>query len=439
MKIGCKDTTYPVIILGTISSPALYFYSNRFRVIVAGGGTGSVTMYYSEQLNASNSEILYLDFSSSSMNIAQRRARIRKLKNVIWIQTWLEALTYLGAGFFEQAQCSGVLHHLKNPILGLKILKGSLTKDGGMNLMVYALYGRIAVYQLQHLLKVMKDDNLGIERELEITNHTLNVLPTHQWFVANPLMNDHKGGNMGIYDLLLHKRDVAFSMKSLSQWLIEGGLYFVNFDFFKNRFNYDIRYILSDELLIQRVSLKTKSNQWAISEIIRSSIIKHEFYASKDRNSEASLSDPMNRIYVHGNPRGFRYALSNPKNRQTIRGKKMFLAKLSGTYLTPSKIHFKQLKSSPSQYDVTFGWEINHYNTFMMLQLLESVHGISLKRIHQQYKRNTNSSLNYQQLFRLFEDFYFSIKNTGMILIRKYYVNLFPKTASVSLFDIDSM
>ena len=40
-----------------------------FRVIVAGGGTGRDTNYLAEQLNHTNAEIVYMDFSQNSMNI----------------------------------------------------------------------------------------------------------------------------------------------------------------------------------------------------------------------------------------------------------------------------------------------------------------------------------------------------------------------------------
>ena len=87
-------------------------------MIVAGGGTGGVTIFYGEQLNHTNAEVVYVDFSTTSMKISQQRACFRKLNNIIWIRTWIEEVRHLGIGLFEQSQCSGVLHHLKTPILG---------------------------------------------------------------------------------------------------------------------------------------------------------------------------------------------------------------------------------------------------------------------------------------------------------------------------------
>ena len=44
-------------------------------MIVAGGGTGGVAVFMGEQLNHTNGEIVYLDFSTASMHIAQTSSK----------------------------------------------------------------------------------------------------------------------------------------------------------------------------------------------------------------------------------------------------------------------------------------------------------------------------------------------------------------------------
>ena len=53
---------------------------------MAGGGTGDTTAFLGEQLNHTNEEIVYLDFSISSMKIAQSRAKNRNIKNIILVK-----------------------------------------------------------------------------------------------------------------------------------------------------------------------------------------------------------------------------------------------------------------------------------------------------------------------------------------------------------------
>jgi SAM-dependent methyltransferase len=49
-------------------------FNSGFRVLIAGGGTGDSTIYMAEQLKDKNAEVVYLDFSKPSMEIAQKRA-----------------------------------------------------------------------------------------------------------------------------------------------------------------------------------------------------------------------------------------------------------------------------------------------------------------------------------------------------------------------------
>ena len=66
-----------------------------------------------EQLTHTNAELIYLDFIITSMKIAQKRSQIRRLKNIIWVRSWVEGISQLGMGEFHFTQCAGVLHHLK--------------------------------------------------------------------------------------------------------------------------------------------------------------------------------------------------------------------------------------------------------------------------------------------------------------------------------------
>ena len=70
----------------------------------------------------------------------------------------------------------------------MKILKSSLTKTGGMNVMVYAKYARTSVYQLQHLLKMTNNGEEEMDQELRNSKKILASLPPSSW------VNRHKAG-----------------------------------------------------------------------------------------------------------------------------------------------------------------------------------------------------------------------------------------------------
>ena len=122
--------------------PIYIISRSHFIILMAGGGTGSATLFLAEYLNHTNTEVIYLDFSISSMKIAQQRAKIRDLHNIIWINDWIESLPRVGLQSVNFVASAGVLHHLKNNVRGLYILKDLLLLKGGLLIMVYGRFGR---------------------------------------------------------------------------------------------------------------------------------------------------------------------------------------------------------------------------------------------------------------------------------------------------------
>ena len=94
-------------------------FRSGFRVLDAAGGTGGATLFLAEELNNTNTaNIVYLDFSKTSMEIARERARVRRLDNIVWVNDWIENIPHLGLGKFDLIECSAALHHLKDPLGG---------------------------------------------------------------------------------------------------------------------------------------------------------------------------------------------------------------------------------------------------------------------------------------------------------------------------------
>jgi len=92
-----------------------------------------------------------------------------------------------------------------------------------MAILVYGLYGRTGVYQLQALLRVL---NAGVADEAEqIANAraVLAALPASNWFKRGEgLHGDHMaGGDAGLFDLLLHPQDRASTVPDLYAWLVD--------------------------------------------------------------------------------------------------------------------------------------------------------------------------------------------------------------------------
>ena len=162
----------------------LVFYRGNFRALIAGGGTGAVTVHLAEQLNHTKiTELVHLDFSFTSTHVAQLRAKIRHLKNVVYINGNIESIPYLNCLPFDYIQCSGVLHHLKIPTLGLNVLKEVLKHNGGMSLMLYSTYDRTGIYQLQKLMKDVNTNDINgiMNKEIKNALAILRDIPPSNW------------------------------------------------------------------------------------------------------------------------------------------------------------------------------------------------------------------------------------------------------------------
>jgi len=269
----------------------------KFRVLIAGGGTGDSSTFLGEQLkNHKDAEIIYLDFSKASMEIAKERARIRGISNITFINDSIYNIPNLNLGKFDYINCTGVLHHLQDPPLGLKILQESLTKDGGMFIMVYAKYGRTGLYQIQDLMKMVNSDIENRSDEVHNGNIIVNSLPDTNWFVrGGELLQDHKMfGDIGTYDLFLHKQDRCYSIPELHDFIEKAGLNFIDFIVPSDRIIFDINKWITDLELIKRIKKFDMIKQQAICEIIYGSIIKHSVYISNNKNAQSSIDDLNN-------------------------------------------------------------------------------------------------------------------------------------------------
>lgn len=266
-------------------------FRTNFRVLVAGGGTGDAAIYLAEQLRGTDAEIIYLDMTAASLEIAQARAKIRKLDNIRWINDSILNIPRLQLGGFDYINCSGVLHHLESPDEGLHILQGALNEDGAMGVMVYAKYGRTGIYQMQELMRLINRKVSNAQIKVENTKSVLAELPDSNWFsMSKHLTSDYtRYGDIGIYDLFLHSRDRAYSVSELYEWLDAQRLKLVTFT--ADKYMYLPESFIRNPVLLNRIKESTIRNQQAIAEILCGHIMKHTFYCSKKDNTEASIED----------------------------------------------------------------------------------------------------------------------------------------------------
>lgn len=276
-------------------------FGSGFRALVAGGGTGDATIFLAEQLRDTDAQVVQLDMSEASMAIARERARIRGLDNISWISDSLLNLPALDLAPFDYINCSGVLHHLANPDAGMRALRSVLKADGAMGLMVYATTGRTGVYQMQALMRLVNGAEPQAQRRIANTRDLLASLPASNWFRrGEDLVSDHKAGDAGIYDLLLHAQDRSYSVGELFDWLGPDkesagghGLHLEFTDVQRGRSPYLPHMVLGAQPPAMAHSIRQlpRRQQYEMAELMGGTITTHSFYATADATCTAPYGD----------------------------------------------------------------------------------------------------------------------------------------------------
>ena len=115
------------------------FSESPLNVLIAGCGTGSHAAMTGTRF--ANINVLAIDLSRQSLAYAQRMANRNQLNNLRFAHADILALKDLKQRF-QIIESMGVLHHMKEPEKGLKVLTDLLDRDGLINLGFYSTIAR---------------------------------------------------------------------------------------------------------------------------------------------------------------------------------------------------------------------------------------------------------------------------------------------------------
>ena len=200
-------------------------YSGKFNnpnVLVAGCGTGSHSIATTRYKNAN---ILAIDLSLSSLAYAKRKTMELDHKNIEYLQADILKLNKLNKKF-DIIESSGTLHHMKDPIVGLKILLDLLEPHGCLKLGLYSELARQHINKAQELIKM---------KNLKSTNE--NIKNFRQYIIkknVSPLIQkvahyEDFHYTSGARDLLFHTQEHLFTIPKISKILKDFNLEFLGF------------------------------------------------------------------------------------------------------------------------------------------------------------------------------------------------------------------
>jgi len=202
-----------------LMSPSLPFREDP-TVLIAGCGTSQAARH---AMRWPQGRVVGVDVAESSLRYTAELQVQHRLDNLELHQLPIERVGELGLSF-DVIVCTGVLHHLVDPLLGLTALTEVLAPTGAIQLMVYARYGRQGVSMLQHYAKML---SIGTtEGELADLTSTLAEIPVRHPLA--PLLHDSADFKTaeGVADALLNPRETSYSVPELLGLIADAGLTF---------------------------------------------------------------------------------------------------------------------------------------------------------------------------------------------------------------------
>lgn len=192
--------------------------SNSLEVLVAGCGTGRHALRLAKYFP--KLKVTAIDLSHTALSYAQYKQETSFSNlNVEFLQGDILKISQLNKKF-DVIECSGVLHHMQQPLDGLKALVDQLKPGGVIKLALYSGQARVTVTELRKLLGSklpQSEDEIRLLREALLQN----ALPG-LW--EDLFKSPDFYSLSGCRDLIFHAQEHVFSVLDLPKFLQAGGI-----------------------------------------------------------------------------------------------------------------------------------------------------------------------------------------------------------------------
>jgi len=258
-----------------------YLGERSIDVLVAGcGSNAAARLAYTHP----DARVVGIDVSSASLAHERYLKDKHSLENLTLHQLPLESIPSLRREF-DFIDCIGVLHHLRDPEVGLRALGRVLRPDGVIAVMLYGRHGRAGVSMLQEVFRLLGtgqgEEDVAMAREL-----ASRLMPQHP---ATHLLEE--SGDMefgaGVVDLLLHAQERTYDVGECLDLVERCGL---RFQGWLEPFPYHPEGQLPRRLGVSRsICALSLQAQWKAMELIHGLMSAHSFYVCRVDRPEGQL------------------------------------------------------------------------------------------------------------------------------------------------------
>lgn len=193
------------------------------NVLIAGCGTGQQSIEAGTRIK--NSNILAIDLSLSSLAYAQKKTLDFGISNISYMQADILNLHDF-KDRFDIIESVGVLHHMREPMEGLRILRDCLKPGGLMKIGLYSESARRVVVEIRKQISQLEfhptDQNIRQFRAGVIKSEGEKLENLRRWWDFYSLSE--------VRDLLFHVQEHRFTISDIKRFLREFGLTFCGFE-----------------------------------------------------------------------------------------------------------------------------------------------------------------------------------------------------------------
>jgi SAM-dependent methyltransferase len=260
-------------------------YRPDLDILIAGCGTNQAAVFAYTNRAA---KVVAIDISQSSLDHHQYLKDKHGLRNLELHLLPIEELATLGADF-DLIVSTGVLHHLADPLAGMKSLAGCLRRDGALGVMLYAKYGRTGISLLQ---SVFRDLGLGQdEAGVHLVKETISLLPEDHLVQAYFKIGTDLQHDAGLVDTFLHGREESFTVDECIDLVTSAGLIFQAWYFNGPYYPNGCGFAPGTELFAA-INALPEPEMWSVMERLLTSNACHSFIACRpDRPKEEYAID----------------------------------------------------------------------------------------------------------------------------------------------------
>ncbi len=246
-------------------------YQPDLDILIAGCGTNQAAVFAFMNPGA---RVVAVDISEPSLAHQRYLKDKHGLSNLELHLLSIEELPTLGLDF-DLIVSTGVLHHLADPLEGMKALALCLRPGGAIGVMLYARYGRIGVELLQGVFRDMGlvQDDASLQMVKETVSSLADDHPVRSYLRTAPDLHY----DAGMVDTFLHGRDRSYTVEDCLTLVGSAGLVFQ--DWWFNAPYYPHNLLGPGSPFNAAVAALPAAKLWSVMERVHASNACHVFIA----------------------------------------------------------------------------------------------------------------------------------------------------------------